>query len=117
VHTWNFFFPNAGYFCNIQSPNRLKSTQSGHQGDQIGRIFAQWQFFILGNYFENCLRSPHFCASFSPGIDYVLILTKFGLGYILGHFFTNSSGHPAGHPGGSDTYIFVYRVCPDRPGE
>jgi hypothetical protein len=27
---------------------------------------------------------------------YELILTKHGLGYVLGDFFTNSSGHPAG---------------------
>jgi hypothetical protein len=26
---------------------------------------------------------------------YVLILTQYGLGYTLGEFFTNSSGHPA----------------------
>jgi hypothetical protein len=28
------------------------------------------------------------------GKSYVLILTKTGLGYILGDFFTNASGHP-----------------------
>jgi hypothetical protein len=27
--------------------------------------------------------------------NYVLILTKYGLGFVLGDFFTNSSGHPA----------------------
>jgi hypothetical protein len=29
---------------------------------------------------------------------YVLILTKYGLGYILGDFFTLSSGHPESNP-------------------
>jgi K+-transporting ATPase A subunit len=28
----------------------------------------------------------------------VLILTKYGLGYILGGFFTLSSGHPESNP-------------------
>jgi hypothetical protein len=28
------------------------------------------------------------------GICYTLILTKNGLGYILGYYLTNSSGHP-----------------------
>jgi hypothetical protein len=30
--------------------------------------------------------------------SYVFISTKLGLGYILGEFFTNSSGHPACQP-------------------
>jgi hypothetical protein len=30
-----------------------------------------------------------------PSLKYVLILTKNGLGYSLGDFFTYSSGHPA----------------------
>jgi hypothetical protein len=33
---------------------------------------------------------------FSHSKRYVLILTKHGLGYILGDLFTNSSGHPVG---------------------
>jgi hypothetical protein len=32
-------------------------------------------------------------ASFFHAISYVSILTKNGLGYILGEFFKNSSGH------------------------
>jgi hypothetical protein len=28
--------------------------------------------------------------------NYILIMTKNGLGYILGDFFTNVSGHPVG---------------------
>jgi hypothetical protein len=39
-------------------------------------------------------NSQQFLATFTKVyIDYVLILTKTGLGYILGDFFTNSSGH------------------------
>jgi hypothetical protein len=32
---------------------------------------------------------------FFQGKNYRIILAKNGLGYFLGHFFTNSSGHPA----------------------
>jgi hypothetical protein len=35
-----------------------------------------------------------FGATISLGIDYVLILMKIGLSYILGDFFRNSSGRP-----------------------
>jgi hypothetical protein len=65
-------------------------TQAGllNQGDQIGRIF-------FGQYFENHKSNPNFCAYFSEEeIISVLLLRKNGLGYILGDFFTNSSGHP-----------------------
>jgi hypothetical protein len=54
----------------------------------FGRLFSLGSFLrlrkypkILGNFF----RSSGFV---------VLILAKNGLGYILGDFFTNSSGHP-----------------------
>jgi hypothetical protein len=33
-------------------------------------------------------------ATFYRGKIYAIILTKRGLGYILGEFFANSSGHP-----------------------
>jgi hypothetical protein len=36
-------------------------------------------------------------ATFFRGKMYSLILIENGLGYILGDFFTNSSGHPARH--------------------
>jgi hypothetical protein len=31
---------------------------------------------------------------FFLGKSYALILAKLGLGYVLGNFFTNASGHP-----------------------
>jgi hypothetical protein len=43
---------------------------------------------------QNYRNSSHSWATFFLGKIYVLILTKNGLGYILGDFFTNSSGHP-----------------------
>jgi hypothetical protein len=44
-------------------------------------------------------------ATFLHGQINVLILTKIGLGYTLGDFFTNSSGHPAGQQGGGQERI------------
>jgi hypothetical protein len=38
--------------------------------------------------------SPSFCGTFCYGKNYELVLAKNGLGYILGNFFANSSGHP-----------------------
>jgi hypothetical protein len=35
---------------------------------------------------------------FSPKVRFVLISTKNGFGFILGDFFTNSSGHPMCEP-------------------
>jgi hypothetical protein len=43
-----------------------------------------------------------------PHLDYVLILTKNKLGYILGDFFKNSSGHPDGCGGGVEISIQEY---------
>jgi hypothetical protein len=40
-------------------------------------------------------NSLHLRATFFHGYGCALILTKSGLGYILGVFFKNSSGHPA----------------------
>jgi hypothetical protein len=50
----------------------------------------------LGQFFEHYRSIPHFCSTYFPSLEYVSILTKNGLGYRLGDFFTNSSGHPAG---------------------
>jgi hypothetical protein len=56
------------------------------QGDQIGRIFAQWEIVHFGQFFENYKNRPRCCATFPLGTDYVLILTKTGFGYSLGDF-------------------------------
>jgi hypothetical protein len=58
------------------------------QGVQIGRLFT------LGGCSENNRIGPIFWATFCHGTIYVLIMTKNGLGSILGDFFTNPSGHP-----------------------
>jgi hypothetical protein len=40
------------------------------------------------------IEVAHIYGYFFHGQDYALTLTKNELGYILGDFFTNSSGHP-----------------------
>jgi hypothetical protein len=63
------------------------------QGDQIGRIFALWAIVCFGQFLKNNSNSPQFWATFFQSIDYVVILTKNGLGCtLLGDFFTISSG-------------------------
>jgi hypothetical protein len=51
-----------------------------------GRIFAQWAIVYFRHFNENHKSSPNFCATFSRSVDYALILSKIGLGYILGVF-------------------------------
>jgi hypothetical protein len=58
---------------------------------RLGEFSPNGRLFTLGSILENCLKSPHFCASFYPGMNYVIVLTKIGLGYILGDFYTKSS--------------------------
>jgi hypothetical protein len=53
----------------------------------IGRLFS------LGSFFEKCKSSTN-SWFFFDGTSCVLILTQNWLGYILGDFFANSSGHP-----------------------
>jgi hypothetical protein len=59
----------------------------------------------LGQWFENYRSSVYFWNTFFNSTSYVLSLTKNCLGYIVGDFFTNPSGHPA--PGIKQNAIFV----------
>jgi hypothetical protein len=60
----------------------------------IGRIFAHWGDWLLYTFFDKYKSSSQFWATFVHGKGYAVILTKNGLGHILGDFFKNSSGHP-----------------------
>jgi hypothetical protein len=65
------------------------------QGDQIGRFVAYWAiFFTFGGLLKLTEVAQVYVLLFPHGSGYVLILAKARLGYILGEFFTNSSGHP-----------------------
>jgi hypothetical protein len=60
----------------------------------MGRIFAQWMIFYFGKLLEDSISIPNFRVTLFHGLVYALILTKHRLGYFLGDFVTNSSGHP-----------------------
>jgi hypothetical protein len=55
----------------------------------MGRVFAQWVIIYFGQWFEKYRSSAQFWAT------YAFILTNNWLGYILGDFFTYSTGRPA----------------------
>jgi hypothetical protein len=55
----------------------------------IGRVTNFW-----GTFCENYISCTTSWATFFNGESCVLIIKKIGLGYILGDFFTNASGHP-----------------------
>jgi hypothetical protein len=61
----------------------------------LGEFSPKARLFTLGSFSKITQGAEKFGAILFQRIDYVLILTKNGLGYILGDLFTNSSGHPA----------------------
>jgi hypothetical protein len=68
------------------------------QGDQIGRTFAYYAIVYSGNFYANDRSGRNCWLLFIHGKIYLLIFDKkctYILGFILGDFFTNSSGHPA----------------------
>jgi hypothetical protein len=70
----------APRFFKVFSPKKLaKKIGAFDQGDQIGRIFAQWAIVYFGQWFENYIQSANFWATFFRDISYVLIFTKNGL--------------------------------------
>jgi hypothetical protein len=52
----------------------------------------------IGQFFESYKSSTTCWATFCYGKSCILFWTKTGLGYTLGDFFTNSSGHPGPRP-------------------
>jgi hypothetical protein len=64
-------------------------------GDQIGRIFDFWAIVFFRQFHSKYERSPNFRATIITVKVKILVLTKNGLGHILGEFFTNSFGHLA----------------------
>jgi hypothetical protein len=64
----------------------------------LGEFSSKGQLFTLDSFMKITEVDDIFVLLFTryTSVDHVLILTKNGLGYILGVFFTNTSGHPAG---------------------
>jgi hypothetical protein len=63
---------------------------STQQGDKIGRILAQWVSVCFGKLHEN-----NILGYFFQRLRLCINTCRNGLGFILGEFVTNSSGHPA----------------------
>jgi hypothetical protein len=69
----------ASTFFFLGSKRRILPPQASilegedDQGDQIGRIFAQWAIVYLGIFFENHISSPNLYAIFPLSINHVLI--------------------------------------------
>jgi hypothetical protein len=62
--------------------------------NRVIRIFAQRAIVYFGQFSKDYWRSKKSWATFFLSIDYEIVLKKNCLGYVLGDFFTNSSGHP-----------------------
>jgi hypothetical protein len=56
------------------------------QGDQIGPIFAYWAIAVFGQFLKITDVAQILGLIFSTKLTYVLILTKNGMGHILGDF-------------------------------
>jgi hypothetical protein len=65
-----------------------------NQGDKIWRIFAYWAILFFEQFFDYYKSSQKNLYEFYYGKSYESLLAKNGLGYILGNFITNPSGHP-----------------------
>jgi hypothetical protein len=63
------------------------------QGDQIGRIFANWAIVFIWAVFVITELAQIFWLLFTTKVVNVILFTNNELGYILGGFFANSSGH------------------------
>jgi hypothetical protein len=79
-------------FCRNEMPIFRGLTWLAKNDESLciqGRVTSLGEFSIvyLGKFSESYRSSPHFCAIFLLSIDYVLILTKNSLGYILSDFF------------------------------
>jgi hypothetical protein len=61
---------------------------------RLGEFSTIGRLFVYFGQFFNCKRSPKIWATFFPGKINLIILAPMGLGFSLGDFFTNSSGHP-----------------------
>jgi hypothetical protein len=96
---------NKGFLCAVVRRVRKRKEaitenwrkRGRRQGDQICRIFAHCMIIEKGRFFSKSQKQI-FGLLFFKGQSYVFNLTNNGLGYILGDFFTNTSGHRSCSP-------------------
>jgi hypothetical protein len=81
------------YLLKSLKTGSISSSPAAQQGDQIGRIFAQWVIVYFGQLLKICKSNVfgYFIHQFSLYINFDTNV----LGYILAAFFTSSSGHTA----------------------
>jgi hypothetical protein len=61
----------------------------------LGEFSPNGRSLTLGSFLKIAVVAQFLGATLFHSTSYVLIWAKQGLGYILGDFFTNSSGHSA----------------------
>jgi hypothetical protein len=109
VVIWYTYFPRSGILHQEKSGN-----PASHQGDQIGRIFPCWAIFYQGSVLKNSEVARILGLLFSYGKSYVLISPKHLLGYVLGDFVANPSGHPPSHThilSGKSRSLALLHIC------
>jgi hypothetical protein len=86
--TQRFFFPSSFL--------RLSVVVLVHAGWPDWANFRQhiWRFLTMDSFFSKISNVAKIFVLFFIGKSYALISTEMCNGYILGDFFTNSSGHP-----------------------
>jgi hypothetical protein len=87
--------PQTDVQGSILRPNLSERPE---QGDQIGRIFAQWVVVFFGQLLKIYKNSPQFWSTFYQSKDDLFIFTE----KMVWAIFTSSSGHP----GPDATWVF-----------
>jgi hypothetical protein len=83
-----FFFGKTNRNCLTGNSICLSSRVT-----RLGEFLPNGRLISFGSFF-NYRSGPNFRATFFYGKSCVFILAKNRLGYILGDFFTYTSGHP-----------------------
>jgi hypothetical protein len=75
---------------------------------RLGDVSHTWRVFTLGSFLKIIyLSSTNLWVTFFHGKKLCINFDKNGLGYILGDFFTSSSGHPARNAGRQERPNFL----------
>jgi hypothetical protein len=63
---------------------------------RFGEFSPLGRLYTLGHFFKTSLSSQNFGDTLFPRKSFVVKLTKYSLGFILGDSFTDTSGHAVG---------------------
>jgi hypothetical protein len=85
----------------------IRQKREGSSVARWGEFLPLGQHFIFGRFLRTTEVAQHFGASFSTvPVMFVIIFDKAALGFVLGDFFTNTSGHPGMKGRGQGCQIF-----------